>query len=133
MNAGLRSSKQGGRAQRGVEGVCQRLLQTAGAAREPGHVAMATLQGHHREGVSAHVPGRTGHAAEHVDVIGKTLTPGCFTVGQRLGLHFDVYSGESCHRDQAQEVVRQLRSRGLLKTSEYVTSHGSFWDQLASH
>lgn len=40
---------------------------------------------------------------------------------QRLGVHFDVYSGESFHQDQAQEVVQQLRSRGLLKTSEYVT------------
>ncbi|XP_072217821.1 probable arginine--tRNA ligase, mitochondrial isoform X1 [Leuresthes tenuis] len=37
---------------------------------------------------------------------------------ERLGVHFDVYSGESFHQDQAQEVVRQLQSRGLLKTSE---------------
>uniref|UniRef100_A0A3P9HV49 Probable arginine--tRNA ligase, mitochondrial n=1 Tax=Oryzias latipes TaxID=8090 RepID=A0A3P9HV49_ORYLA len=37
---------------------------------------------------------------------------------KRLGVHFDVYSGESFHRDQAQEVVRQLQNRGLLKTSE---------------
>lgn len=44
-----------------------------------------------------------------------------FTSFQRLGVHFDIYSGESCHQDQAQEVVEQLRSRGLLKTSEYVT------------
>ncbi|KAM4522818.1 putative arginine--tRNA ligase, mitochondrial isoform 2-T2 [Odontesthes bonariensis] len=37
---------------------------------------------------------------------------------KRLGVHFDVYSGESFHQDQAQEVVRLLQSRGLLKTSE---------------
>lgn len=40
---------------------------------------------------------------------------------QRLGVHFDIYSGESFHQDQAQEVVQQLQSRGLLKTSEYAT------------
>ncbi|KAM6915753.1 putative arginine--tRNA ligase, mitochondrial [Xenentodon cancila] len=39
-------------------------------------------------------------------------------VYKRLGVRFDVYSGESFHQDQAQEVVRQLQSRGLLKTSE---------------
>ncbi|XP_012736122.2 probable arginine--tRNA ligase, mitochondrial [Fundulus heteroclitus] len=37
---------------------------------------------------------------------------------KRLGIHFDVYSGESFHQDQAQEVVRELQSQGLLKTSE---------------
>uniref|UniRef100_UPI0037E98F90 probable arginine--tRNA ligase, mitochondrial n=1 Tax=Semicossyphus pulcher TaxID=241346 RepID=UPI0037E98F90 len=39
-------------------------------------------------------------------------------VYKRLGVNFDVYSGESFHQDQAQEVVQQLQSRGLLKTSE---------------
>lgn len=39
-------------------------------------------------------------------------------VYKRLGVHFDVYSGESFHQDQAQEVVQQLRSHGLLKTSQ---------------
>lgn len=39
-------------------------------------------------------------------------------VYQRLGVHFDVYSGESFHQDQAQEVLQQLQSQGLLKTSE---------------
>ncbi|XP_023270827.1 probable arginine--tRNA ligase, mitochondrial [Seriola lalandi dorsalis] len=39
-------------------------------------------------------------------------------VYKRLGIHFDVYSGESDHQDQAQEVVQQLQSQGLLKTSE---------------
>ncbi|XP_008282636.1 putative arginine--tRNA ligase, mitochondrial [Stegastes partitus] len=39
-------------------------------------------------------------------------------VYKRLGVHFDVYCGESFHQDQAQEVVQQLQSRGLLKTSE---------------
>ncbi|XP_069564633.1 probable arginine--tRNA ligase, mitochondrial isoform X3 [Brachyistius frenatus] len=39
-------------------------------------------------------------------------------VYKRLGVHFDVYSGESFHQDQAREVVQQLQSRGLLKTSE---------------
>ncbi|KAM9704187.1 putative arginine--tRNA ligase, mitochondrial [Menidia menidia] len=37
---------------------------------------------------------------------------------ERLGVHFDVYSGESLHQDQAQQVVRELQSRGLLRTSE---------------
>ncbi|XP_028997523.1 probable arginine--tRNA ligase, mitochondrial [Betta splendens] len=39
-------------------------------------------------------------------------------VYERLGMQFDIYSGESCHRGDAQEVVQQLQSRGLLKTSE---------------
>lgn len=39
-------------------------------------------------------------------------------VYKRLGVHFDVYSGESFHQDQAQEVVQQLRGHGLLKTSQ---------------
>ncbi len=47
-----------------------------------------------------------------------------FASFQRLGVHFDIYSGESFHQDQAQEVVQQLQSRGLLKTSEYVTVCG---------
>ncbi|KAK7906630.1 hypothetical protein WMY93_015242 [Mugilogobius chulae] len=37
---------------------------------------------------------------------------------QRLGVHFDVYSGESLHQSQAQDVVEQLQRRGLLKTTE---------------
>ncbi|KAM9840004.1 putative arginine--tRNA ligase, mitochondrial [Aulostomus maculatus] len=37
---------------------------------------------------------------------------------KRLGVHFDIYSGESFHQDQAQEVVQQLQSQGLLKTTE---------------
>uniref|UniRef100_A0A667ZV22 Probable arginine--tRNA ligase, mitochondrial n=1 Tax=Myripristis murdjan TaxID=586833 RepID=A0A667ZV22_9TELE len=43
-------------------------------------------------------------------------------VYQRLGIHFDIYSGESFHQEQAQEVVQQLRSRGLLKTTEKGTA-----------
>ncbi|XP_068198172.1 probable arginine--tRNA ligase, mitochondrial isoform X2 [Antennarius striatus] len=43
-------------------------------------------------------------------------------VYKRLGVHFDIYSGESFHRDEAQEVVQQLQSRGLLKISEDGTS-----------
>ncbi|XP_020773912.2 probable arginine--tRNA ligase, mitochondrial [Boleophthalmus pectinirostris] len=39
-------------------------------------------------------------------------------VYKRLGVYFDVYSGESLHQSQAQEVVEQLQSRGLLKTTE---------------
>ncbi|KAM9553419.1 putative arginine--tRNA ligase, mitochondrial isoform 1-T1 [Salvelinus alpinus] len=39
-------------------------------------------------------------------------------VYKRLGVHFDVYSGESFHQQQAQEVVQQLQRRGLLKTTE---------------
>ncbi|XP_034383993.1 probable arginine--tRNA ligase, mitochondrial [Cyclopterus lumpus] len=38
-------------------------------------------------------------------------------VYKRLGVHFDVYSRESFHQHQAQEVVQQLQSRDLLKTS----------------
>ncbi|XP_027896411.1 putative arginine--tRNA ligase, mitochondrial isoform X2 [Xiphophorus couchianus] len=41
---------------------------------------------------------------------------------KRLGVHFDVYSGESFHQAQTQEVIRELQSRGLLKTSEKGTS-----------
>ncbi|XP_061667722.1 probable arginine--tRNA ligase, mitochondrial isoform X2 [Syngnathoides biaculeatus] len=39
-------------------------------------------------------------------------------VYERLGVHFDVYSGESCHQEGVDEVVRQLQNRGLLKTTE---------------
>ncbi|XP_039981951.1 probable arginine--tRNA ligase, mitochondrial [Xiphias gladius] len=39
-------------------------------------------------------------------------------VYKRLGVHFDIYSGESDHQDQAQKVVEQLQSQGLMKTSE---------------
>ncbi|KAL6095775.1 rars2 [Pungitius sinensis] len=39
-------------------------------------------------------------------------------VYKRLGVHFDIYSGESFHQHQAQEVVQKLQSQGLLKTSE---------------
>uniref|UniRef100_A0A8C6KDH4 Probable arginine--tRNA ligase, mitochondrial n=1 Tax=Nothobranchius furzeri TaxID=105023 RepID=A0A8C6KDH4_NOTFU len=39
-------------------------------------------------------------------------------VYKRLGVHFDIYSGESFHQDQAQEVVQELQRRGLLKVSE---------------
>lgn len=44
-----------------------------------------------------------------------------FKSSQRLGVHFDIYSGESFHQQQAQQVVQKLQSQGLLKTSEYVT------------
>uniref|UniRef100_A0A3Q2DQN5 Probable arginine--tRNA ligase, mitochondrial n=1 Tax=Cyprinodon variegatus TaxID=28743 RepID=A0A3Q2DQN5_CYPVA len=37
---------------------------------------------------------------------------------KRLGIHFDVYGGESFHQDQAQEVVQELQSLGLLKISD---------------
>ncbi|XP_055740552.1 probable arginine--tRNA ligase, mitochondrial [Salvelinus fontinalis] len=39
-------------------------------------------------------------------------------VYKRLGVHFDIYSGESFHQQQAQGVVQQLERRGLLKTTE---------------
>ncbi|XP_029609979.1 putative arginine--tRNA ligase, mitochondrial [Salmo trutta] len=39
-------------------------------------------------------------------------------VYKRLGVHFDIYSGESFHQQQAQEVVQQLQRQGLLKTTE---------------
>ncbi|XP_053342496.1 probable arginine--tRNA ligase, mitochondrial isoform X2 [Clarias gariepinus] len=37
---------------------------------------------------------------------------------QRLGVHFDHYSGESFHQSKTQEVVTDLRTCGLLKTTE---------------
>lgn len=37
---------------------------------------------------------------------------------QRLGVHFDHYSGESFHQSKTQEVLNDLRTRGLLKTTE---------------
>ncbi|CAL9691838.1 unnamed protein product [Knipowitschia caucasica] len=39
-------------------------------------------------------------------------------VYERLGVHFDVYSGESLHQSQSQDVVQQLQQRGLLRTTE---------------
>ncbi|XP_061609968.1 probable arginine--tRNA ligase, mitochondrial isoform X1 [Phyllopteryx taeniolatus] len=39
-------------------------------------------------------------------------------VYERLGVHFDVYSGESCHQEGVREAVQQLQKRGLLKTTE---------------
>lgn len=39
-------------------------------------------------------------------------------VYKRLGVHFDVYSGESLHQNQAQEAVQQLQRQGLLKTTD---------------
>uniref|UniRef100_A0A4W5MXC6 Probable arginine--tRNA ligase, mitochondrial n=1 Tax=Hucho hucho TaxID=62062 RepID=A0A4W5MXC6_9TELE len=39
-------------------------------------------------------------------------------VYKRLGVHFDIYSGESFHQQQAQEVVQRLQRQGLLKTTE---------------
>ncbi|XP_056150625.1 probable arginine--tRNA ligase, mitochondrial [Lampris incognitus] len=43
-------------------------------------------------------------------------------VYQRLGIHFDVYSGESFHQEQAHEVVQRLQDQGLLKITEKGTS-----------
>ncbi|XP_067098101.1 probable arginine--tRNA ligase, mitochondrial [Osmerus mordax] len=43
-------------------------------------------------------------------------------VYKRLGVQFDVYSGESFHQEQAREVVHQLQTQGLLKTTERGTS-----------
>ncbi|XP_061889998.1 probable arginine--tRNA ligase, mitochondrial isoform X2 [Entelurus aequoreus] len=39
-------------------------------------------------------------------------------VYKRLGVDFDVYSGESFHQERVQEVVQQLQEGGLLKTTE---------------
>ncbi|TNM94804.1 hypothetical protein fugu_017563 [Takifugu bimaculatus] len=39
-------------------------------------------------------------------------------VYKRLGVRFDIYSGESCHQDGVEEVLQQLQGRGLLKTSD---------------
>uniref|UniRef100_A0AAR2J2S3 Probable arginine--tRNA ligase, mitochondrial n=1 Tax=Pygocentrus nattereri TaxID=42514 RepID=A0AAR2J2S3_PYGNA len=38
---------------------------------------------------------------------------------ERLGVRFDHYSGESFHQSRAQEVLKELRTRRLLKTTEY--------------
>ncbi|KAI1897407.1 hypothetical protein AGOR_G00082980 [Albula goreensis] len=35
-----------------------------------------------------------------------------------LGIYFDEYSGESFHQSQAQDVLQQLKEKGLLKTTE---------------
>ncbi|XP_057678798.1 probable arginine--tRNA ligase, mitochondrial isoform X2 [Corythoichthys intestinalis] len=43
-------------------------------------------------------------------------------VYERLGVHFDVYSGESFHQEGVQEVVSQLQNKGLLKTTKMGTS-----------
>ncbi|XP_053087814.1 probable arginine--tRNA ligase, mitochondrial [Pangasianodon hypophthalmus] len=37
---------------------------------------------------------------------------------QRLGVHFDHYSGESFHQSKTQEVLNDLRTHGLLKMTE---------------
>uniref|UniRef100_A0AAR2IPH7 Probable arginine--tRNA ligase, mitochondrial n=1 Tax=Pygocentrus nattereri TaxID=42514 RepID=A0AAR2IPH7_PYGNA len=37
---------------------------------------------------------------------------------ERLGVRFDHYSGESFHQSRAQEVLKELRTRRLLKTTE---------------
>ncbi|XP_061097726.1 probable arginine--tRNA ligase, mitochondrial isoform X2 [Conger conger] len=39
-------------------------------------------------------------------------------VYERLGVHFDEYSGESFHRSQTKEVLQQLKDQGLLQTTE---------------
>uniref|UniRef100_A0AAY4E511 Probable arginine--tRNA ligase, mitochondrial n=1 Tax=Denticeps clupeoides TaxID=299321 RepID=A0AAY4E511_9TELE len=39
-------------------------------------------------------------------------------VYKRLGVHFDLYSGESFHQRQTQHVLQKLREQDLLKTTE---------------
>ncbi|KTF87754.1 hypothetical protein cypCar_00042866, partial [Cyprinus carpio] len=41
---------------------------------------------------------------------------------QRLGVHFDHYSGEAFHQHQTQNVLDELMTRGLLKTTEKGTA-----------
>ncbi|KAK2883417.1 hypothetical protein QQF64_016985 [Cirrhinus molitorella] len=41
---------------------------------------------------------------------------------QRLGVHFDHYSGEAFHQHQTQSVLDELMTRGLLKTTEKGTA-----------
>uniref|UniRef100_A0A673KGV9 Probable arginine--tRNA ligase, mitochondrial n=1 Tax=Sinocyclocheilus rhinocerous TaxID=307959 RepID=A0A673KGV9_9TELE len=41
---------------------------------------------------------------------------------QRLGIHFDHYSGEAFHHHQTQSVLDELMSQGLLKTTEKGTA-----------
>ncbi|XP_066533280.1 probable arginine--tRNA ligase, mitochondrial isoform X2 [Hoplias malabaricus] len=40
------------------------------------------------------------------------------TIYERLGVYFDHFSGESFHQSKTQEVLQELRSRGLLRTTE---------------
>lgn len=38
---------------------------------------------------------------------------------QRLGVHFDEYSGESFYQEKAQEVLKMLEDKGLLQKTVY--------------
>lgn len=38
---------------------------------------------------------------------------------QRLGVHFDEYSGESFYQEKSQEVLRMLEDKGLLQKTMY--------------
>lgn len=38
---------------------------------------------------------------------------------QRLGVHFDEYSGESFYQEKAQEVLKMLEDKGLLQKTMY--------------
>ncbi|KAF3850073.1 hypothetical protein F7725_019792 [Dissostichus mawsoni] len=57
------------------------------------------------------------HESEAVSY-GNSSERSQWTSINRLNVHFDLL-GESFHQHGAQEVVQQLQSRGLLKTSEY--------------
>lgn len=38
---------------------------------------------------------------------------------QRLGVHFDEYSGESFYQEKSQEVLKMLEDKGLLQKTMY--------------
>lgn len=38
---------------------------------------------------------------------------------QRLGVHFDEYSGESFYQEKSQEVLKMLEDKGLLQKTVY--------------
>lgn len=38
---------------------------------------------------------------------------------QRLGVHFDEYSGESFYQEKSQEVLKMLEDKGLLQRTVY--------------
>lgn len=38
---------------------------------------------------------------------------------QRLGVHFDEYSGESFYQEKSQEVLKMLEDKGLLQKTTY--------------
>lgn len=44
---------------------------------------------------------------------------GILGTSQRLGVHFDEYSGKSFYQEKAQEVLKMLEDKGLLQKTMY--------------